>query len=84
MIVIDAGNTNIVIGFYTKNKLIKIIRLKTEKKIFITQKELNKFFKSNKKLINNLKDRFCILSSVVPSLNLIFKIFFKEINSNFM
>ena len=32
MIVIDAGNTNIVIGFYTKNKLIKIIRLKTEKK----------------------------------------------------
>ena len=31
MIVIDAGNTNIVIGFYTKNKLIKIIRLKTEK-----------------------------------------------------
>ena len=35
MIVIDAGNTNIVIGFYTKNKLIKIIRLKTEKKISI-------------------------------------------------
>ena len=48
MIVIDVGNTNIVIGFYTKNKLNKIIRLKTEKKIFITQKELNKFFKSNK------------------------------------
>ena len=32
MIVIDAGNTNIVIGFYTKNELIKIIRYKTEKK----------------------------------------------------
>ena len=48
MIVIDAGNTNIVIGFYTKNKLNKIIRLKTEKKINITQKEINKFFKSNK------------------------------------
>ena len=32
MIVIDAGNTNIVIGFYTENKLSKIIRLKTEKK----------------------------------------------------
>ena len=32
MIVIDAGNTNIVIGFYKNNKLIKIIRLKTEKK----------------------------------------------------
>ena len=60
MIVIDVGNTNIVIGFYTKNKLIKIIRLKTQKKINITKKEINKFFKSNKKLINNLKDRFCI------------------------
>ena len=35
MIVIDVGNTNIVIGFYKKNKLIKIIRLKTEKKINI-------------------------------------------------
>ena len=78
MIVIDAGNTNIVIGFYTKNKLIKIIRLKTEKKINITKKEINKFFKSNKKLINNLKDRFCILSSVVPSLNLIFKNIFQK------
>ena len=31
MIVIDVGNTNIVIGFYIKNKLIKIIRLKTKK-----------------------------------------------------
>ena len=78
MIVIDVGNTNIVIGFYTKNKLNKIIRLKTEKKINITQKEINKFFKSNKKLINNLKDRFCILSSVVPSLNLIFKNIFQK------
>ena len=46
MIVIDVGNTNIVIGFYTENKLNKIIRLKTEKKINITQKEINKFFKS--------------------------------------
>ena len=78
MIVIDAGNTNIVIGFYTKNKLIKIVRLKTEKKINITKKEINKFFKSNKKLINNLKDRFCILSSVVPSLNLILKNTFQK------
>ena len=78
MIVIDAGNTNIVIGFYTKNKLNKIIRLNTEKKINIAQKEINKFFKSNKKLINNLKDRICILSSVVPSLNLIFKNIFQK------
>ncbi len=73
MIVIDVGNTNTVIGFYTKNKLNSIFRLKTEKKINIAQKEINKFFKSNKELINNLKERFCILSSVVPSLNLILK-----------
>ena len=45
MIVIDAGNTNIVIGFYTNNKLNKIFRLKTEKKINIARKEINKFFK---------------------------------------
>ena len=78
MIVIDVGNTNIVIGFYTKNKLNKIIRLNTEKKINILQKEINKFFKSNKKLINNLKDRLCILSSVVPSLNFIFEKSFQK------
>ena len=78
MIIIDAGNTNIVIGFYKKNKLIKIIRLTTEKKINIAQKEINKFFETNKKLINNLKNRSCILSSVVPSLNYIFKKSFQK------
>ncbi len=78
MIVIDVGNTNIVIGFYTKNKLRKIIRLNTKKKINTAQKEINKFFKSNNKLINNLKDKYCILSSVVPSLNKIFKNIFQK------
>ena len=39
MIVIDAGDTNIVIGFYTKNKLNKIIRLKTEKKSTLHKKK---------------------------------------------
>ena len=61
MIVIDAGNTNIVIGFYIKNKLIKIIRLNTKKNLINTQKEINKFFKSNKKLINNLKEQILYL-----------------------
>ena len=31
MIVIDVGNTNIVIGIYSKKKLIKIFRINTEK-----------------------------------------------------
>ena len=78
MIVIDVGNTNIVIGFYTKNKLSKIIRLNTKKQINVAQIEINNFFKSNKMLINNLKDRLCILSSVVPSLNFIFEKSFKK------
>ena len=78
MIVIDVGNTNIVIGFYTKNKLNKIFRLNTEKKINIAEKKINKFFKSNKNLINNLKEKFCILSSVVPSVNIIFKNIFEK------
>ena len=78
MIIIDVGNTNIVIGFYKKNKLKKIIRLNTEKKINVAQKKINEFYKSNKKLINNLKDKYCILSSVVPSLNKIFKNIFQK------
>ena len=78
MIIIDAGNTNIVVGFYSKNKLTKIFRLNTKKKISIAQKEINKFFKSNKKLIYDLKDRLCILSSVVPSLNFIFEKYFQK------
>ncbi len=78
MIVIDVGNTSIVVGFYTKNKLIKIIRLNTQKKINIAQKEINKFFNSKKNLINNSKDKLCILSSVVPSLNFIFEKFFQK------
>ena len=83
MIVIDIGNTNIVIGFYIKNKLIRKIRFKTEKKINSIQREINKFFKSNKLLINNLTDRFCILSSVVPSLNFVFKKNFNKNNFKF-
>ena len=42
MIVIDVGNTNIVVGFYKKNKIIKIKRLNTQKKLNVAQKEINK------------------------------------------
>ena len=78
MIVIDVGNTNIVFGFYFKEKLIKVIRLKTEKKINKRNKELDYFFKSNKKLINKIENKFCILSSVVPSINSFFKTYFQK------
>ena len=78
MIVIDVGNTNIVFGFYLKEKLIKVIRLKTEKKMNKRNKELDYFFKSNQKLINKIENKFCILSSVVPSINSIFKKYFQK------
>ena len=32
MIVIDIGNTNIVVGIYNTNKLKKVFRISTEKK----------------------------------------------------
>ena len=83
MIIIDVGNTNIVVGFYTKNKITKIKRFNTLKKINLAQKEINKFFKSNKNFINNSKDRLCILSSDVPSLNFIFEKIFKKNNFKF-
>ena len=83
MIVIDVGNTNIVLGIYLKDKLVKVIRLNTEKKSFKNKKELEIFFKSNKKLFNNIENKICILSSVVPSINSIFKNFFQKNKFNF-
>ena len=77
MIVIDVGNTNIVFGFYLKDKLTKVIRIKTEKKINTKKKELDYFFKSNKKLINKIENKFCIISSVVPSINSVLKKYFQ-------
>ena len=76
MIVIDVGNTNIVFGFFFKNKLIKVKRLNTEKIKLKNNKEIKNFFKSNKKFLNNIENNFYVLSSVVPSINLIFKKYF--------
>ena len=79
MIVIDLGNTNIVIGIYFKQKLLNVRRINTEKNIKNFSTVLNKFLKNNEKIISKLDDKFCILSSVVPSLNyLIKKIFIKK------
>ncbi len=83
MIVIDAGNTNIVFGFYSKNKLTKVIRIKTEKKINKKNKVIKNFFKFNEKLLSNFENKVCILSSVVPSINMILKKYFKKNNFQF-
>ena len=76
MIVIDAGNTNIVFGIYYKNKLMKIFRINTEKKTNKKKKTIINFLKSKKKFFEKCDNKLCVLSSVVPSLNLIIKDYF--------
>ena len=62
MIVIDIGNTNIVIGIVSKQKIKKTIRLNTkEKKLTL---ELYKYFKLQDISKYNLDFRICIISSV--------------------
>ncbi len=70
MIVIDVGNTNIVLGVYSKNKLKKVFRINTEKNKKKFKSEFENFLKLKKIFIFNSKNNICILSSVVPSLNL--------------
>ena len=57
MIVIDIGNTDIVIGIYTKNKLDKILRFNTKTKKTI---ELIKLRFTNQ-YIHRLKIKYKIL-----------------------
>ena len=85
MIVIDVGNTNIVVGIISKKKIKKTIRLKTkEKKLII---ELDKYFSLHNLHKYNLDFKICIISSVstVPEKKIInfFKfIDFKLLNIN--
>ena len=62
MIVIDIGNTNIVIGLFSKKKLNLCIRIPTsEKKLLDT---LDYYFNSNKINLSELAYNRCIMSSV--------------------
>jgi type III pantothenate kinase len=62
MIVIDIGNTNVVIGIVSRQKIKKIIRLSTkEKKLTI---KLKKYFSLLDLTKYNLDFRICIISSV--------------------
>ena len=78
MIVIDIGNTNIVIGIYNNKKLKKIFRLKTEK--ITTKKKLLYYFTKNKILDTNNEIKICIISSVVIDKDKIFISFLKPYN----
>ena len=77
MIVIDIGNTNIVIGIYVKSKLSYVYRFETKSKKF-----LSKIKKTiNKKNIEKYKIdyKLCVVSSVVPSISKTIAAFFKKI-----
>ena len=83
MIVIDVGNTNIVIGVYLKKKLSKVLRLNTEKNKKKFKFEFESFLQSNKRILFNSKNKTCVLSSVVPSLNIFIKKIFIKKNFQF-
>ena len=77
MIVVDIGNTNIIIGVYIKSTLryIFCFETKSEKIISLINKKINN------KNINKYKIDYnvCIVSSVVPEINNIIIKFFKNI-----
>jgi len=85
MIVVDIGNTSVVIGGFFKKKLKFTFRIRTtDKKLF---QKLNQFFKSSKISKLNLDFKNCIISSVsFYSTNEIIKFFtklnFKVLNIN--
>ena len=77
MIVIDIGNTDIVIGIYTKHKLDKTLRFNTKSKNTIRLIKLrftNRYIHQLK-----IKHKICILSSVVPEINNKIKSLFKSL-----
>jgi len=83
MIVIDVGNTEIVIGIYIKDKLDKKFRFstKTKKTIKLIKSEFTNQYIYKLKI----KHKICILSSVVPEItNKILRLFkslkFKVLN----
>ena len=67
MLVIDIGNTNIVLGIYRDKKLLNKKRIESNKKS--TFKDLKKFLINNKKFFLISDSNICIVSSVVPKLN---------------
>ena len=67
MLVIDIGNTNIVLGIYRDKKLLNKKRIESNQKS--TFKDLKKFLINNKKFFLISDSNICIVSSVVPKLN---------------
>ena len=72
MLVIDIGNTNTVLAIYKNKILIKKKRISSKPIEF--KKNIKKYFENyNKKLSKLNVQKKCIISSVVPSLNILVK-----------
>jgi len=78
MIVIDIGNTNIVLGVYSNKRLKKIFRYSSKSLLTIT--EIKKKFTKNYISKLNLDFNICIISSVVIGLDVKIKYIFEKIN----
>ncbi len=79
-LIIDIGNSNVVIGYYTNHKWEKIWRLPTNKeadKLYYGYKINELLFENN---VNTKDIEFIIFSSVVPQLTEIFNELLKKIN----
>ena len=78
MIIVDLGNTNVAIGFYSNKKIIKSIRFKTNK--FTFNKKIKLIIQNNLKKIKLLSNfHILVLGSVVPKKNIEIKKISKSI-----
>jgi len=77
MIVIDIGNTNIVIGLYVKSKLSYVYRFETKSKKLLSK--IKKTINKNNIDKYNIDYKLCVVSSVVPKISNTIVTFFKKI-----
>jgi len=78
MIVVDLGNTNVVIGFFSNKKIIKFLRFNTNE--FKFNKKVKLIINNNLKKMKSLSNiNIVVLGSVVPSKNIEIKKISKNI-----
>lgn len=68
LLVLDIGNTNITLGIYDRDKLVKTLRLETDKRLTETD-----YSKKIKELLSGFSFDSCIIGSVVDELNDVLK-----------
>ena len=78
MIVVDVGNTNIVIGIYSDKKIYKVNRFKTKDDNIL--QSLKTLFNHRNISKYNFDYKICTISSVVPDLDKKIIVFFRSLN----